>query len=48
VVDREAFAGGAQVDVEAVLGDVDADERGTGAMALSMTRFRWMRAVEPW
>ena len=26
VVDREALAGGAQVDVEPVLGDVDADE----------------------
>jgi hypothetical protein len=40
VVDGEALAGGARVDVEAVLGDVDADEWGTGAVTLSMTRYR--------
>jgi hypothetical protein len=32
MVDREALAGGAQVDVEAVLGDVDADEQGSGGL----------------
>jgi hypothetical protein len=46
VVEGEALAGGARVDVEAVLGDVDADE--DGVVALSMTRFRWMRACRPW
>jgi hypothetical protein len=46
VVDREALAGRAGVDVEAVLGDVDADEDGSGGLVHD--RFRWMRAVEPW
>jgi hypothetical protein len=44
VVDGEGLAGGAQVDVEPVLGDVDADEGGS----LVHDPASLMRADEPW
>jgi hypothetical protein len=44
VVDREVLARGVQVDVEPILGDVDADEGGR----LVRDPASLMRAVEPW
>jgi hypothetical protein len=48
VVDREASPEGRRWTSRLCLATSMPTNAGAGAMALSMTRFRWMRAVEPW